>query len=119
MEPNDFQPTLLLKIFIVLAGAVAVYTIARASPNFLEALSSDASVLVKVILIYCFISSLCRMVVVVGMWRGRRWGVYGYVAITVLSVVVSFYVSGPKNLLYLGGLVVLYIAVKPNWALMK
>lgn len=119
MEHNDFQPTLLLKTFIVLAGAVAAYTIARASPNLLGALSSDASILAKAILIYGFISTLCRIVVVVSMWHGRRWGVYGYVAVTILSVVVSFSITGPKNLSYLGGLVVLYIAVKPNWALMK
>jgi hypothetical protein len=119
MEHNDFHPTLLLKTFILLAGAVAAYTIARAFPNLLDSLSSDASILVKAILIYSFISTLCRIVAVVGIWNGRRWGVYGYVAITILSVTVSFSISGPKNLPYLGGLAVLYIAVRPNWALMR
>lgn len=119
MDRNNFQPTFLLKTFLVLAGAVAVFTIARGSSGFLSVQYSDALALTKALLVYGFTSTLCRIVSVVGMWRGRRWGVYGYAALTILSVIVSYSISGPRSLSYLGGLVVLYIAVRPNWATMK
>jgi hypothetical protein len=118
MENDNFKPQKFLKAFLVLAGILYVFGVGIVAKS-ISSLGSTASALAKVILTYALISVLLRIAAIAGMWRGKRWGVYLYATLTVLSVVVGVLTDGPKALLYLGGLVVLYIAVRPNWVLMK
>jgi hypothetical protein len=118
MMKNDFVPNTFLKIFIVAAGLLSAYGIFSNSKELI-ALDSEVPFLAKSIIAYAIVSGFLRIVAVATMWIGKRGGVYLYAALTVIFCAIGLMTVGPKALLYLVGLVVLYFVVKSQWAQMN
>jgi hypothetical protein len=64
--------------------------------------------------IMCFVNVACA----VGVWRFKRWGVYGFVAMAGVALVINIMLGiGPAQLVgALIGPALLIALVRPNWS---
>ena len=70
-------------------------------------------------LIY-FMGVLCifNIVLAVGIWKLKRWGVYGFYAVGCLSLVINLYLGIPLLTVIFGGLgaLAVYFLTRKNWS---
>jgi hypothetical protein len=66
--------------------------------------------------------SLLNIIFLIGVWKYKKWGFYGFVAISVLNIIISIFLTSSIITSLISGLIfplILYFLIKPIWNHMK
>lgn len=104
----------LLVAWIILNGLSALYYL-LAADSLLKALPSFPAWAIPVFAL----GGLLNVLFAIGVWRWRRWGIYGIVVTNLLASLVNLaYVGVLGALIGIVGLVLLLLLIRPHWSAM-
>ena len=68
--------------------------------------------------IYSGILSLLSIVFLFGVWKYKKWGFYGFIAVSIINIVLSIFMGGDIITSVISGLIfplILYFLIRPIW----
>jgi hypothetical protein len=66
--------------------------------------------------------SLLNIVFLIGVWRYKRWGFYGIIAVSIINIILGIFLTSSIITSLISGLIlplILYFLIKPIWNHMK
>jgi hypothetical protein len=68
--------------------------------------------------IFSGVLSLLNIIFLIGVWKYKKWGFYGFVAVSLLNIILSIFLTGSIITSLISGLIfpiILYFLIKPIW----
>jgi hypothetical protein len=62
--------------------------------------------------------SLLNIVFLLGVWKYKKWGFYGFLAISIINIILSIFFTGSIFIPLISGLIfpaILYFLIRPIW----
>lgn len=108
-----------LTVFII--ALIVVYALSTLSSFFagplLSGLMPDYSANTSYS-IFSGVLSLLNIIFLIGVWKYKKWGFYGFVAVSILNIILSIFLTDSIITSLIFGLIfplILYFLIKPIW----
>lgn len=64
---------------------------------------------------------LIYVIFLIGIWRYKKWGFYGYLGVTIVGIIIELYLGGgiAGALLSLVFPIILFLLIRPIWSYMR
>lgn len=111
--------TVFLIVLIVLyaLGTIGTFFAGPLLSGFMPEYSTDTSYS-----IFSGVLSLLNILFLIGVWKYKKWGFYGFVAVSLLNIILSILITSSIITSLISGLIfplILYFLIKPIWKYMS